>query len=345
MMLTRLVLAVASFVACVASAHAFSQPPRVDAGPDQVVLFPQQDVTLHGSATDPDGTIAAYLWTHEFGPSASLTGVNSPTLSVAGLAPGRHRFRLTARDNAGDQSSDDVLVFVTDASPGGAVSGELRRWHKVTVTFQGPQTSEGAATNPYSDYALTVQFVHPQSGTSLQVPGYYAADGNAANSSATSGNRWRAHLSPSQTGTWYYFASFASGNNVAVQMDPEAGTFTSFTAPMEPSKSARPTSCDPTSEPAGSYSTSANTCRGSKGTVVLPQGRRRQSREPAGLRRLRRHAEFPQLRAPLERLRRFRRRPDLEEQQGPEPDRCPQLSRQQGDQLGLLLDDERQRRR
>ena len=34
-----------------------------------------------------------------------------------------------------------------------------------------------------------------------RVPGYFAADGNAANTSATSGNKWRAHLSPDKAGT------------------------------------------------------------------------------------------------------------------------------------------------
>ncbi len=35
-----------------------------------------------------------------------------------------------------------------------------------------------------------------------EVPGYFAADGDAANTSATSGNKWRAHLSPDKTGRW-----------------------------------------------------------------------------------------------------------------------------------------------
>ena len=57
----------------------------------------------------------------------------------------------------------------------------------------------------------------------MTVPGYYAADGNAANTSAHSGNKWRAHLAPTQTGKWEYRASFRKGRNVAVSAAEYAG--------------------------------------------------------------------------------------------------------------------------
>ena len=49
------------------------------------------------------------------------------------------------------------------------------------------------------------------------VPGYYAADGNAANTSATSGNIRRVHFCGDKTGRWTYEASFKGGPHVAVQ--------------------------------------------------------------------------------------------------------------------------------
>ncbi|MEM6422403.1 MAG: hypothetical protein AAF698_07420, partial [Pseudomonadota bacterium] len=54
-------------------------------------------------------------------------------------------------------------------------------------------------------------------------PGYFAADGDAANSSASSGTVWRAHFNPPSEGTWTYEASFREGNNVAVSLNPAAG--------------------------------------------------------------------------------------------------------------------------
>ncbi|MEZ4700287.1 MAG: malectin domain-containing carbohydrate-binding protein [Rhodothermales bacterium] len=116
------------------------------------------------------------------------------------------------------------------ASPAlaGDVEGELRVWHRVSVTFDGPQTSEDAAVNPFTDYRLQVTFTHGATGTTYVVPGFYAADGNAGETSATSGATWRVYFVPDQEGTWTYTASFRTGSFVAVSDDPNAGASTSF---------------------------------------------------------------------------------------------------------------------
>ncbi len=36
------------------------------------------------------------------------------------------------------------------------ISGKLAKWHKVTLTFDGPETSERATPNPFTDYRLDV---------------------------------------------------------------------------------------------------------------------------------------------------------------------------------------------
>ena len=60
------------------------------------------------------------------------------------------------------------------------------------------------------------------------VPGYYCADGDAANTSATAGNKWRVNFAPPTVGTWSYSASFRTGSGVAVDSSATAGTATSF---------------------------------------------------------------------------------------------------------------------
>ncbi len=94
------------------------------------------------------------------------------------------------------------------------LSGERRRWHKVTLDMAGPWCSETDSTNPFLDYAMTVTFTN--GNLTYQVAGYFAADGDAANTSAVAGNVWRAHLSPDETGTWSYTVSVRHGANVAV---------------------------------------------------------------------------------------------------------------------------------
>jgi hypothetical protein len=104
-----------------------------------------------------------------------------------------------------------------------SVSGDLRQWHKVTLTFTGPHADETAdSPNPFMDYRLSVTFSHESGSPTYNVPGYFAADGNAANSSAASGNKWRAHLAPDKTGRWSYRVSFVSGRGVALA-GPSAG--------------------------------------------------------------------------------------------------------------------------
>ena len=108
------------------------------------------------------------------------------------------------------------------------ISGQMKKWHKITLTFDGPQTGEKADPNPFMYYRLNVTFTHVKSGKSLLVPGYYAADGDAADSSANKGNKWRVHLAPDHTGIWKYSVSFRKGKNIAVNDNKNAGQSAGF---------------------------------------------------------------------------------------------------------------------
>jgi hypothetical protein len=129
------------------------------------------------------------------------------------------------------------------------ISGELKQWHKVTLTIDGPRASQHGTTmleynkdanklyldvrpqggppgrlgymhpNPFLDYRINVTFTHESGTPSYTVPGYFAADGNAAETGAMSGNKWRAHLSPDKTGQWNWEVSFVAGVNVSVDQD------------------------------------------------------------------------------------------------------------------------------
>ena len=106
------------------------------------------------------------------------------------------------------------------------ISGEQKKWHPVTLTLDGPEASEGGSPNPFLDYRFEVTF--SQGTHSYTVPGYFAADGNASETSAVSGNQWRAHFVPDRVGTWDYVISMRSGTDIAVDTNPLAGTPTSF---------------------------------------------------------------------------------------------------------------------
>ena len=97
------------------------------------------------------------------------------------------------------------------------VSGELKQWHKVTVDLAGPFAWErDTQPNPFTDLRYEVAFTHESGSPSYRVPGYFSADGKAADSGAESGTVWRAHLSPDQAGEWTYEVTFTRGESAAL---------------------------------------------------------------------------------------------------------------------------------
>ena len=106
------------------------------------------------------------------------------------------------------------------------ISGELKTWHKITLDFVAPQTfSETPST--FRDFRLDVTFTNAETGEVITLPGYFAADGDAANTNATSGSVWRVNFNPPSDGTWTYEASFRTGTDIAAKTfaeAPNAGT-------------------------------------------------------------------------------------------------------------------------
>ena len=204
--------------------------PVAHAGADKGVVLPVSTVTFNGSGTDSDGTIVSYAWAQLSGPNtAGLSGAASASLTASSLIEGQYEFELTVTDDSGKTATDQVLVNVFPEGSGSAtITGELRKWHKVTFSFSGPTTSETASPNPFTDYRVNVTFTHLATNKSYVVPGFFAADGDAANTSATSGNIWRVHFAPDETGAWTYDASFRSGSNVATNSSPSAGSSAGF---------------------------------------------------------------------------------------------------------------------
>lgn len=115
---------------------------------------------------------------------------------------------------------------VTSAPAQASVSGEMKKWQPATIAFLGPELSESGDPNPSTDYRLDVTF---QNGDRrFVVPGYFAADGNAAETSAKSGRCWRVHFLPNQEGRWTFRVSFRHGPNVGISGDATRGEPTAF---------------------------------------------------------------------------------------------------------------------
>ncbi|MEM7386588.1 MAG: DUF5060 domain-containing protein, partial [Verrucomicrobiota bacterium] len=110
----------------------------------------------------------------------------------------------------------------------------VQRWETLTLSFEGPGTSETANENPFTDYRLLVTF--SKGSTKKIIRGFYAADGKAADSGAESGNVWQVRFTPDELGDWRFDAELRRGALVAIReeaaagevvpLKPGAGTFT-----------------------------------------------------------------------------------------------------------------------
>ncbi|MEO1595646.1 MAG: DUF5060 domain-containing protein [Pseudomonadota bacterium] len=205
----------------------FSQPQATD-------TFLQGD-TAHVvvTASDSDGSIAdvvlsldgTALRTETTAPYEWGAPGGSNDAALRDLAPGDYTISATATDDEGATATATMSFTVDPAVTQGqgdcAVAGDLRQWHRVTLTCTGYAANESDEAT-FVDHRLNVTFT--QGNRTLTVPGHFAADGNAADSGAESGDQWRAYFSPPTTGSWSYDVSFRTGPEIAVSADANAGT-------------------------------------------------------------------------------------------------------------------------
>ena len=95
-----------------------NQAPVANAGADQTITLPVNTVTLNGSGTDSDGTVASYQWTRLTGPgTVSIADANQAQTAVNNLEEGNYSFELLVTDNNGATGKDTVVVVVNAATP------------------------------------------------------------------------------------------------------------------------------------------------------------------------------------------------------------------------------------
>ena len=97
----------------------------------------------------------------------------------------------------------------------------VAKWNNLKIDFQGPETSELAENNPFLNYRLDVVFSTGEHR--VIVPAFYAADGNAAESSADAGTIWRVNFRPDQEGDWKFEAYFRKGDSIVYEDDLTIG--------------------------------------------------------------------------------------------------------------------------
>jgi dienelactone hydrolase len=90
------------------TSNASNKVPTCNAGSDKIVSV--TSLTISGSGSDTDGSIASYQWTKISGPTATLTYANTSKLKLSSLKAGTYIFKLRVTDNKGDGDSDYIKI-------------------------------------------------------------------------------------------------------------------------------------------------------------------------------------------------------------------------------------------
>ncbi|WP_161555221.1 Kelch repeat-containing protein [Dokdonia sinensis] len=90
-----------------------------------------------------------------------------------------------------------------------------KQFHSLELSFNGPETSEDAPDNPFLNYKLEVTFKNEKQSQIIR--GFYATDGNASETSATSGNVWKVRFNPQSVGEYSYEARLCKGDSIALK--------------------------------------------------------------------------------------------------------------------------------
>jgi predicted esterase len=137
--------------------------PVADAGSDIDVTLPDATIQLDGTgSSDADGTIASYNWVKVSGPAATIMNSNTATPNIAGIEAGVYTFRLTVRDNEGDEASDDVKVTVhaapvlpVNAMPVANAGGDQTiSYPDTSLTISGTQSNDTDGTIATYDWTM-----------------------------------------------------------------------------------------------------------------------------------------------------------------------------------------------
>jgi predicted esterase len=163
--------------------------PTANAGSDKTITLPTASLTLSGSASDSDGSIAAKSWTKVSGPAATLTNTTSLNLQLSALVEGSYTFRLTVTDNDGATASDDVKVTVNPLVDGGNRGGNPNAY-LVNFNSSNPASApwNNFSTNPHSGRVINNLKAEDGTASAIRVKLSSPWSGAIASGSTTGNN-------------------------------------------------------------------------------------------------------------------------------------------------------------
>ena len=124
----------------------------------------QTSVSLSGTGTDTDGSIATYQWSQVSGDAVTITNANAatanftaPVVLVGSATPKVLTFRLTVTDNEGATAFSDTIITVNPVNAAPVADAGLSRMveEQTSVTLSGSAIDTDGSVNQYSWLQLT----------------------------------------------------------------------------------------------------------------------------------------------------------------------------------------------
>ena len=145
-----------------------NQAPTSHAGDDSTVNE-QSSVTLNGSGTDTDGTIASYQWSQTVGTQVTLSSPNSASTDFTAptlIASEQLTFELMVTDNQGASASDSVTITVNPVNQAPVVDAgeDITTLTNATVLLQGSASDSDGQISQYEWVQTTGDQVYLTAG-------------------------------------------------------------------------------------------------------------------------------------------------------------------------------------
>ena len=129
-----------------------NKAPIAIAGTSKVITLPTNTVSLTGTGTDTDGTIASYAWVKISGPTAgTIVSPAAASTTISSLIEGVYQYELKVTDNSGAIGKDTIQVTVNALTGGNLMKAAATQAAvNCTATSSSVTVSANGGASPYS---------------------------------------------------------------------------------------------------------------------------------------------------------------------------------------------------
>jgi len=156
-------------------------------------------VSLSGSASDSTSGVSAVTWSNNKGGSGDASGTTYWTVSSVSLSSGDNVITVTAKDNAGNTSTDTLTVTYSAGSAPTVKTGSATNVTSTSATLTGTVNANGQSTTAWFDY-----------GT---VKGTYGNKSSTQSVSGSTDTTVSSTITGLTAGTTYYYRIAAQNNS------------------------------------------------------------------------------------------------------------------------------------